>query len=178
VRRVETKEIDGISITTEQLRPTRAYRLAWRLVKVLGPVLGQFIPAAAADGASMRDVVGAARKAGPALLGAAFAEIDDDAIAGALTSELLSLTTATLDGKRYELAREDARDTVFDGRLPALFRAVWFALEVNFADFFVDASSSGGSPEPTETDSEGDRSGSPMKTARSGRSIGSSRRAG
>jgi len=123
--RTETRDIEGIEITTTQLPPLRALALMPRLGKVIAPML-------ALDGVSMDSDV---RELVPALVQMLDTLSGDEATA--LTRALLASTTALLDGKMVQLNRDETLTMVFAGRLKAMVLAVAFAVGVNYGEFFA-----------------------------------------
>lgn len=120
----ETREIDGLHFATEQLPATKAFILFGRVAKVVGPALGALAkldPNTPLDGSA-------------AELAGAFAAIDMDE-ASRLVPDILSRTTVDLDGKHESLMAPGAIDRVFSGRLGTMFKALVFALQVNYSDF-------------------------------------------
>lgn len=116
--KTETKEVAGLSVATTQLPAMRAYTLLARLLKIAGPAVAQM-------GKSSLGEVAAAL----------FSNLDP-AEFPAVAREILACTTVTLDGRTVALSSNEAIDTVFNGRLPALIGVLRHALEVNYSGFF------------------------------------------
>lgn len=129
--RTTERDIDGLVLISTQLDAVRASRLLVKLGKVLGPCLAQLASVIASRGNVADLDVG---ELGP-LLGEAFAKLDDlehDRILLAIFAG----TEAIVDGKKQNLLALDKVNRAFDGRLGALYKAVWFVLVENYADFF------------------------------------------
>jgi hypothetical protein len=122
----QTKVIDGVEITVQQLPPRRATRLLIKIAGYIAPALGEVAPSlkgglAGADVSALGVAVGRlAKDLGPD-------EFD------ALTNEILEQSWATVGGKRQELLR--VIDAVFQGKPFGIFQSVVFALEVNYGNF-------------------------------------------
>ncbi len=142
-RKTQERRIGDLDVAVTQFKPRRAYHVIATMLKTLGPVLGSVVPALAAGG------VGALLRMNGAELGAAFAALDVDA-SDALLVELLRGTSVVGDvnGKRaaFDLSRGgDTIDDAFDDAgLGALFEAVKFVIEVNFAGFTKSAAALAG----------------------------------
>lgn len=142
-RKHETRTIEGLEVTVQKFRPTRAYHVVAFALKTLGPVLGAVVPTIAAGG------LGALLRMSTNELGAALGQLDV-AAADALMLELLRETAVIGDraGKRvqYDLSRgKDEIDEAFDeAGFPALLSAMKFSIEVNFAGFTKSAAALGG----------------------------------
>jgi len=123
--RTESRQIDGLTVTSTQLPAMRSFRLMARLGKVISPALGHV------DGISLSSDLSTL---GPALA-ALFASIDGDE-AESLAREVLASTTVDVDGKRLELGRTEMVNLAFEGRIKAMLETLKFALEVNYGSFF------------------------------------------
>lgn len=127
----ETREIDGLTVTSTPLPARRANRLLTRLGALIAP-LGDLIAGAQTGANSFADVdlqgLGAA-------LGGALSQVQGDA-ADAMITQTLVATTVIVDGRRVDLSSGEAIDVVFQGRLGTMYKVLGFALEVNFRDFF------------------------------------------
>jgi len=140
--RSETRTIEGLEVTTQQLPATRAYLLAAKLSKVLVPI------ASALKGKTMGEALAA-----PVESLAPMLERLDDATLDALMLESLKCTSVvTVDAKgasiKYDLTSKPMIDLAFGGNVAALFKTIGFAIEVNFRDFFAE-SVAGVWPAPT-----------------------------
>lgn len=121
---VTTQEriIDGHTWAVTQLPPTRSLKLMARLLKIVGPALGQGLSAGAdLDKADISAF-------GPAIE-KLLLQLDGDTL-DAVVKE--SLATARIDGQEALVGFE----VTFHGRLVELLKGVAFALEVNYSDFF------------------------------------------
>lgn len=130
----QSTEIGGRKYTVNQLPAMQAVRLLPRIGKAIGPVLGRVLSAAAGGG-------GLSAALGKVDAGAAFATLFDT-----LTSaELEYLTRELLVGATVEYTDENGRQTlaellkVFDvvmaGRIGDVFKVLFFAFKVNYANF-------------------------------------------
>jgi hypothetical protein len=120
----QTCVIDGLPTTVQPLPFMRASSLAARLLKLFGPAFGQLMSMAGDE-----DI-------GPAV--ATLCSQVDPVTLPDLLREILSSTSVSLDGRAHPLGSAGAIDLVFMGRLATGFRVVAYALEVNFAGFFVE----------------------------------------
>jgi hypothetical protein len=143
MQKQEVRTINGLEVTTVQLPPTRAYRLLAKLGRILTPSLGA-LNGKKLDSLKSLDFA----DLGPAL-SAMFAQLDD-ASADALMLETLASTSVVTRGDNGQLIKFDLTskawiDVAFAGDVMALLLTMKFALEVNFASFFV---ASAGSVQP------------------------------
>lgn len=136
--KIESKDINGLHVTTTQLPALRALNLLTRIGKIIAPILGSMPHVK-----SVKDLNTIALNAA---LGSLFAQLGEDE-AARLARQILVATKVTVDGKFIELTTDNAINLVFDGRLGDLFSVIGFALEVNFAGFFP-AKVGGGTDEP------------------------------
>jgi hypothetical protein len=137
--KTEKRVIDGLEITTTQLPALRSLGLFNKLGKVLAPALSS-IP----DTFSFEHTEVAS-------LAPAFVTIFGAMEAGeaqALACNILESTNVELDGKVISLTDPRMVDLVFSGRLPTMFKAIAFVLEVNFSDFFKGALGQENQPAP------------------------------
>jgi hypothetical protein len=131
MRTSDKSTIDGLEFTTSMLPARRAARLGARLLRLSGPLLSKL------DGVKMSDDVSVLASAMISL----FQTVDDDELES-LQAEILCGTSVkiTLPGKKkpdnVDLLDGDMIDLVFTGRLATMYKAMKFAVEVNFADFF------------------------------------------
>lgn len=153
-RREDTKGFDTpggrIDISVTQLPPMRAFRFLARMVKALGPTLGDLVPAyIAAEG---KGALGHfMKKTSVQGFGAALAQIDVNEMEW-IIRESMSTASTTMNGKRVDLGSQELLDAVFDGALPSMLKAVWFSLQVNFGNFseLLPAASPDSEPKPAE----------------------------
>lgn len=130
------EEIDGLAFRVIPFSAYHALGLLARLAKSIGPALSSLT--GYDPNTDLKDLAPALRIALAAL---------DPAEAQVLTLEVLKQTSVLLDdgsGKtapRVEINSKEKFDRVFNGRLKTLFKAVGFALRVNFAGF-IDGSES------------------------------------
>src|SRR5262245_7391192 len=140
--RSETRTIDGLEVTTQQLPATRAYRFAARLSKLLLPIAG------AVKGRSLDDAMSLGVETFAPLL----QQLDEPTLDALLLESLQCTSVMTVDAKgvpiKYDLTTKPMIDLAFGGNVGALLRTMMFAIEFNFRDFFS-ASVGPGLPTPT-----------------------------
>ncbi len=142
--RIKTDTIDGLQITSQQLQPRRALKLAAKLAKYLVPAFAGMKPDDEVNLAALT----------PALMGM-LQDLDDAALDTLLLQTFAStfvIADVTDDKgkttrKKYELTSFEAIDAAFEGKLGTMMSCFKFALEVNFSDFF-DASGASAAPSP------------------------------
>jgi hypothetical protein len=118
----QTRTIEGFEITVQVLPATRSLPLLPRITRV--------VAAATAMGFDLDSDIS------KALLHVDGAELLS------LAAELLASAQVKHEGRLRTLDRA-TMDLVFTGRIKALLAASWFAVQVNYADFFADASATG-----------------------------------
>jgi hypothetical protein len=128
--KTESKTVDGIQVTTTQLPAMRAFKLFFRLVRLIGPALGAF-----GDFDPKTDLKEVMKAMSPSFM-AAFSSLDPEE-ATALACAILENTVAFIPGQgNIQLNNQAALDIVFSGRVKAMLNVVVFAVQVNFSDFF------------------------------------------
>lgn len=139
----KTKVIDGLTFMSTQLPPLKAYPLSARVAGIVLPAFSRFL----SSGLQFDDVdkflAQDAGKLVPVLeplLEALGKKENED-----LPQKLLSATTVHLPDAAGQvsvlpLLTAEAINHAFQGRPMTLYKALWFAVEVNFADFFGGAS--------------------------------------
>lgn len=136
MRKSDTKEIDGLKFTVSQLPPRKGFKLAAKLFKLIAPALGAMPEGATVDVDTLK----------PALMGLLHG-LDDDELDTIMRSLFeTAYIIREIDGKlcKFELLDGAKIDAAYEGKLPAMFQSLVFAIEVNFGDFFDgDAPSSG-----------------------------------
>lgn len=125
----ETQSIDGISFTVTQFPAMRGFTLFGKLVKTIGPALS------ALSGLDPQaDVI----KVAP-VIASALRDLDPEA-ASALALEIFASTSAIIDTpsgpRNVQVNTRENVDIVFMGKLMTMFKALAFAVQVNFGDFF------------------------------------------
>ena len=130
----EERDINGLTVTTRQLTPMRAYRLLSKLGKLAGPIAKALTP-----GAIERVKAGDYGAAIPIAM-SVFIELKDEENE-ALALDILRGTAVKMsEGNQPKLLQIDSSakiDIAFQGNLKAMLGAMLFALEVNYRDFFV-----------------------------------------
>ncbi len=133
----DSDTIDGIKITTVQYPPVRLARFQARLAKTLAPAISSMKGMDTKVLAKMVDMDVAT--AGP-VLAAVFAELDEKTVDFVIKESLGGSYVVVVDSegkdRRIELTKLDEVDRAFEGKLATMYKAIWFALKVNFADFF------------------------------------------
>ncbi|MGN6103659.1 MAG: phage tail assembly chaperone [Kofleriaceae bacterium] len=126
----EQTVIDGMTFTTTQFPAVPAFTLFARLTKSVGPALGVVFSA---------DPKSEIAALAPAL-SSTLQNLDPDVVT-ALAIDVLKSTSVIVntDGgaKNLTLNSHENINLAFMGRLPTMFRAIAFAVRVNFGDFFV-----------------------------------------
>ena len=128
-----TIEVDGATYTVAALPPRRSLRLQNRLIRAIGPAIAQLI-ASVKPGPGGKMALGeldlAAIASSVQGLMAQLTPDEQDAI----MAELLAPVTVVQDGRSAPVMA--VFDTHFEGRLPAVYKLLWAALEANFGSFF------------------------------------------
>lgn len=123
-------DLDGFTYGVTQLPAMRATKLLARLGRLAGPALLQLVGDLRSGGLADADLSGLGETARQFFAGLTDAELES------VIRELLgTVTVTTLEGKTAPVM--PVFDTHFQGRLDALFRLLWFALEANYGNFFV-----------------------------------------
>ncbi len=148
--KTETRDIDGLQVTCTEFPCLQQYALLPRIGE-LGPLIE-------------RMAVGPFDEDSPLLLAASLSRLKPEAAR--------ALPVALLAGCKVGdavLASEEAIARAFGGNLRASLKAVLFALEVNFGDFFADAGRSA-PPAPASTTASPAASGPTSPPASASRS--------
>jgi len=122
--KLESRDVGDVQVTVQQFAVMRASQLGARLFKLVGPAFSSMV------GADLDSDLAPA-------LQMFCAGLDPDEVPSLFTA-ILAGTTAEIDGKKIPLSSASNIDLVFSGKMTALYRALGFALEVNFASFFVE----------------------------------------
>ena len=129
----EERDINGLTITTRQLTPMRAYRLLTKIGKVAGPIARALTPSVLAQ------IKGGDYAAALPIAMSVFTALGDDE-AEALALDVLRGTAVNVseggNPKLLQLENTDRINSAFQGNLKAMLGAMMFALEVNYKDFF------------------------------------------
>lgn len=125
--KVEKRDIDGLEVEVTQHPPMAALPLFTRLGRSIGPAFFAVLE-------HRNDLLQNAEVMLPVILDV-FEKLGGDELQ-VLARELLRATSVTVDGKRWSLDGDDKLNNVFAGRLPAIFKVMSFAAEVNFGNFF------------------------------------------
>lgn len=131
----ETREIDGISVTSTQFPAMKAYNLFGKLVRLAAPVFGAM---AGVGGEPDADATMTA-------ISALFSQLDEET-ADDLALKLLASTQVLMPASEQRpqprilsLTSREAIDTAFEGQLMTMLGAMKLAIEVNFSDFIATA---------------------------------------
>jgi len=116
--------------TVSQLPAMRAGKLLMRLGKTIGPAIASL--ASAMDVREGKDL-DVSLDAMPASVAALFANLDGNELEY-LTHELLDGATVTVNGQTVPVLQ--GFDLLMQGQIPAWFQLLWFALTVNYGNFF------------------------------------------
>lgn len=122
--KTDTRTIDGIEFTTQQLPALSSFALMAKLGKLLAPIIGSI------NGISLDSDLSSL---GPALT-QLFSQLDGKESQN-LAREILPSTSAIIDGKQITLSTPEAINYVFSGKLKTMLLVLKFSLEVNFSDF-------------------------------------------
>lgn len=135
-RQAETRNIDGLDVTVQQLPARAAEHVFHRLMSAVGPALaamtGKAIPAGSILDADID-------------LGAAINLLFDRLTwpeMEAIQKELLATSLVSVEGKTIPLM--PVADDLLAGKIGTLLKITAFAIEVNFKDLFQMASSATG----------------------------------
>lgn len=133
MREQKERTIDGVTIRVQQLPAMRSVKLMHRLGRAIGPAMLQAL--AGADVKSTKDFANAKINMGAIgdAIGSAFDRFSEDDLER-LTRELFETATVTDKGKEFPMM--SVFDNVFAGKPGTVLKAIKFALEVNYQDFF------------------------------------------
>lgn len=129
-----TIEIDGFTYTIGRLPPRRALKLENRLLRAVGPAVAQLVTAI-----PMKEGKPDLAKLDLGALAGAFqglmAQLSPEEQDGIMAELLSTVVVTTSEGKGGPVM--SVFDAHFDGRLPAVFKLCWAALEENFGGFIA-----------------------------------------
>lgn len=149
--KTEVREIHGLTVTSTQLPPMRSVMLMTRMARLGLPAFAK-MEGLTIGGLGQLDLSALA----PALA-ELFGRLSDRDAADLVRAILEGTSVREGNGKSVELINDGAIDTVFSGRLPALFAVVRFCVEVNYRDFFaggLDSTDPESTSSPTSTTTE------------------------
>lgn len=138
----KTKKIDDLTFHSTQLPPLKAYPLSARVAGILLPVLSKLSESGLVDMDPDKFLAQDASKILPVLaplLEALAKKENEDLPQKLLMSTVVELPDASGDLTRLSLITPEAINRAFTGRGMTLYKAMWFAVEVNFRDFFAGA---------------------------------------
>jgi len=129
-RAQKEKTIDGLTFTVQQLPAMRSLKLMHKLGKTIGPAMLKALSGAPAGKEIKVGNINVADMAdGVSLLFDRLSAEDTESI----VRELFETTMVTENGQTFQLM--PVFDNVLAGKMATLFKAVKFALEVNYQDF-------------------------------------------
>lgn len=138
----KTKVIDGLTFSSTQLPPLKAYPLSARVGGILLPAFGKFMALGIKDAEKFFELDAAKLFPilEPVLSALGRAENED------LPGKLLAGTMVQMADERGEMSlvylnTPEGINRAFQGRGMTLYKALWFAVEVNFSDFMPGARS-------------------------------------
>ncbi len=137
-RNAEKKSIDGITFEVTQLGFKKGRQLFVRLLKLVGPSLAHVADSAK----SIKEIPLVP------MIKAAVERLEDEDFDW-IADVLGETTRFSENGTQWPFLNAANREDLFAGRLTLFGRWVWFALEVNYADFFAALKS------PRESDQKG-----------------------
>jgi hypothetical protein len=141
-----SKEIDGSTYTVAQLPAMRGLKLLNRIGRSVGPPLTALMGAADPMATVAQMEIGSIAPAAREL----FDRLTESELESIIKA-LCETVQVTEDGKTMPLL--PVFDLHFAGRYDKLFHVVWFAMEVNYGDFFGDLAGKlaglGNRPSPT-----------------------------
>lgn len=129
-RETRSATIDGFTFTVQQLPAMRAIKLMHKLTRAAGPALLKAV-GGAAGGVKLSNLNLADMADGAQTLFDKFSEDDLEA----LIKTLFEGAVLGVDGKEYPLS-PGVLDIQLSGKPGTILKAVRFALEANYADFF------------------------------------------
>jgi hypothetical protein len=124
----QTREIDGLTVTVQQLPAMRAFKLLHKILKAVAPSAAK----ALASG-DMKNVSSGNLSEAAEIL---FDRLSEDDLA-AVTRQLLDMAFVTAEGEQRPARNGDLLHSAFDGRVGTLIKTIAFALEVNYGDFLA-----------------------------------------
>lgn len=129
-RESKTAEIDGYVFTVQQLPAMRSMKLMHKLAKAVGPAMLKALGSEFLNKMNLGVMQVGALSEGMQLLFEAFSETDLEQLVKTL------FETAKLECEGQTFPMMAVFDEKLAGRLGTIMKAVKFALEVNYSDFF------------------------------------------
>ena len=123
--RSESKEIEGSVYHVRVLGATEGRKLLVRLMRVLGPALGEFLVNRKGEALADSDVLPAI-----AILGQRLTEEDLEYV----VAKFAETTEVEKEGKKIVLSK--IQELHFAGNYLAMFKWLWFCLQTNFTAAF------------------------------------------
>ena len=127
----QTQDIDGHKWTVTQFPARAATKFKVRIAKMIGPAIGELIPAFGAmkPDVEKSDDAGIELAMIPKVLARIAENVDEDVFVDTLV-ELMSMST-----RDDTQITEEYFDIEFAGNDAELYKAIWFILKVNYSDF-------------------------------------------
>lgn len=138
----KTKTIDGLTFHTTQLPPLKAYPLSARVAAIVLPVFQQLAATGFIDIKPEQFLKQDAAKLLPILaplLEALGSKDNEDLPQKLLAGTVVELPDDNGEATRISLADPSGINRAFQGKIFLMLKAMWFAVEVNFRDFFAGA---------------------------------------
>lgn len=134
--KTERTTIDGREVIVVQLTARRSLALKTKLIKLLGPAITKLL--AGSKGAPKLEKEIDLNQLSPAI--ETLVSQLDPTVFFNLVVECLSNTRVSVNTPDQPLTMLDVTeqtfDTIFSGELVTMYKVLWFALRVNYADFF------------------------------------------
>ena len=131
--RREEKQIGANTFAVNQMPAMRALKMSTRLGRLFGPAMAKL--AGSGPPASLLDVDTSALSPAISMLFDGLTESEIES----LTKELLATCEVQIDGKWVELfGKNPVFDLVMGGDVLGIYKLIYFAVEVNYADFFAE----------------------------------------
>ncbi|MCK5642496.1 MAG: hypothetical protein KAJ19_16940 [Gammaproteobacteria bacterium] len=132
----EVKMICGHEWTVNQFPARAANRYKARIIKMVGPAITELLPALGSIGAVLKGEIDemAMIAAIPKLASQLARHVDEDVLVDTMV-DLMATSVRKDDRGIQESVTPEAFDIIFAGNDLELYQALWFILEVNYADF-------------------------------------------
>jgi len=129
----QDKVIDGLNFSVTQLPGRKGSRLFTRLMRAIGPSIGLALGEVGEGVTSIADldvskVMAALGKSLPRLV----EDLKPEEIEG-IQDALFETASVDIDGRRFQV--KDKFDVIFKGKPLAVYKLMYFAIEVNFGFF-------------------------------------------
>lgn len=125
-------DIDGATYTVAALPPRRSLKLQNRLLRAVGPALAQLVATVKLGPDGKPDLAALDLQAIASAVQGLMAQLTPEE-QDAIMAELLATVTVVHEGRSAPVMA--VFDAHFAGRMQAIYKLMWAALEVNFGDF-------------------------------------------